>query len=263
MDKTVYRVGEPIKVTALKGTDDDWIGVQLASVSSGTKLWYHLSASGINQAFDITQRSNYDGIAGRDYKFSELEPGKYQLAWLSASKTSFQSGKEAKNMIEFIVVDVSEPLQIGIPFGENSSEPNLSALNDILTDVATLKQAEYTAETWKVLQSAVDTAILVRDNPDHTQAEIDQAYQAISDAILALVAVKPTTQPNRPNVDKNPEETTPENEQNEPTIPEKDTSASANSQNEKKTGCGSTVSSVSLCLLLACVPLVLKKKKLQ
>lgn len=262
-NKSIYRLGEPIYVTALKGEADDWIGMQRADVTSGTKLWYNLGVSGVNEAFDITRQSNYTGVSGTDYKFGKLEEGTYKLAWLSSDKTNFQAGKAASDTVEFKVIDMSEVLALGVPVGDGITDPNDSVLNAALIQAAGLKQSHYTEETWQVLQDALSAAMLVRNDLDHTQEEIDAAYEAIADAIAALVEV-PTKQPDSPQ-QKPTEPETDSTETTEDVAPDSQTATTDDDTDsgvfKNVFGCGGVVGLMPSCIMLALVPLILKKKK--
>ncbi len=261
-NKTMYRLGEPIYVTALTGTDNDWIGMQLTSVISGTKLWYNLSVSGVNQAFDITRQSNYSGTSGTDYKYGKLEAGEYQLAWMSSSKDNFQTGKTASDTVKFTVVDMSETLALGVPVGDGITDPNTTMLNGALTSAAGLKQGSYTSESWQVLQEALKSALEVRNDLEHTQEEIDAAYELIVDAMASLVSipVTPKPTPDSPNQSTDPDEPTSEEDTDAQTSPDSDT---ADSQSDQKSilGCGGVIASMPFCVWMAWIPFTFKKKK--
>ncbi|MBQ7383253.1 MAG: metallophosphoesterase, partial [Clostridia bacterium] len=250
-NKLFYRLGEPIYVTATKGSESDWIGTQLSSVSSGSKLWYDLGVSGVNKAFDITKKSNFVGTGGEDYKYGKIEPGVYELAWVSASKTNFQTGKQAADTLEFTVVDMSEMISLGVPVGDGVTDPNLSVLNAALTEVAKLKQTDYTEESWQRLNNAVTAAMIVRDDAEHTQEEIDSAYEAILDAVAALVKA-----PKKPNSNSSDNVTEPSQ-----TTSDSESDSNTADDNKSKSGCGSLLSRMPLCVLFACVPFAFKKKK--
>ena len=250
-DKRFYRAGEPINVTATKGTAEDWIGMQLTSESSGTALWYKLGVSGLKQAFDISKKSNFTGIEGTEYKYERLAAGEYQLAWVSAAKTNFQTGKKAEDTVKITVVDMSEVLLLGVPVGDGVTDPNPSVLNVALEEVSRLDPADYTAESWQQLQSAVGEASAVKNAPDHTQEDLDLAYEAILNALSALV--KDTSKPNQGN---NGNGTEPSE-----TVSPDEGDTDAKTEKPDESGCGSAVASIPLCLLMACAPLVLKKRK--
>ena len=250
-DKRFYSAGEPINVTAMKGTAEDWIGMQLTSEGSGTALWYKLGVSGLKQEFNITKKSSFVGIEGTEYKYGRLAAGEYQLAWVSADKTNFQSGKQAADTVKITVVDMSEVLLLGVPVGDGITDPNPSVLNAALEEVSRLDPSDYTAESWQQLQSAVGEASAVKNAPDHTQEDLDLAYEAILNALSALV--KDTSKPDHGN---NGNGTEPSE-----TVSPDEGGTDATTEKPDESGCGSAVASIPLCLLMACAPLVLKKRK--
>ena len=250
-DKRFYYSGEAINVTATKGTAEDWIGMQLTGVGSGTALWYKLGVSGLKKEFNITKKSSFTGIEGTEYKYARLEAGEYQLAWVSASKTDFQAGKKAEDTVKITVVDMSEMLMLGVPVGDGVTDPNPSVLNAALEEVSRLDPSDYTAESWQQLQSAVGEASAVKNAPDHTQEDLDMAYEAILNALSALV--KDTSKPDQGN---NGNGTEPSE-----TVSPDEGGTDATTEKPDESGCGSAVASIPLCLLMACAPLVLKKRK--
>ncbi len=74
---------------------------------------------------------------------------------------------------------------------EEPVEPavNKAALTKAITDAQALAEADYTAESWADLQTALAAAIAVRDNDDATQAQVDEALSALNAAVHALVSV--------------------------------------------------------------------------
>ena len=202
-----------------------------------------------------------------DHRFAELKPGTYQLAWVASNKDRFQSGKTAKDTIEFTVVDMSEPLKIGVPVGEGRTMADPSALIGALEEAATLKQKDYTAESWQLLQTAIKAAEVIRDDVNQTQEALDLAYENVRNAITALVTVveKPDL-PKDPTENEDPSKDRAETEQETETIaPGDDGEATeeepAASGIKQLLGCGSAIGTASVGLWFALIPLALKKKK--
>ncbi|MDR1152255.1 MAG: glycoside hydrolase family 3 C-terminal domain-containing protein [Bifidobacteriaceae bacterium] len=68
-----------------------------------------------------------------------------------------------------------------------------AALQSLVDAVATLVQADYTADTWAGAASAVTAARAVLANPAATTAQVQQASQALAKALAGLVAPAPQT----------------------------------------------------------------------
>ncbi len=228
-DKAIYRVGEPIYVTATTGTDADWVGMQTKGITSGSKLWYYLKLSGINQAFNITDKSNFKGTSGADYKFAKLDAGTYEIAWIPSEKTTFQTGKTAENTVTITVLDVGTVQQIGVPQITVTPNADFADLIAKITDAEGLRETHFKPASWQAMQAALEAARSVYNNPDATQESIDQATTALATAIAALEGYANDT----------PTEEEP----------------------AKKSGCRSGIGAASLPLLIALAPVVLKKKK--
>ena len=231
-DKTLYRLGEPIYVTATKGTDTDWVAMQLKSLTTGSRLWYYLKVSGVNQAFDITTQSNYKGTSGADYKFARLEAGEYEIGWIPADKTTFQSGKTAENLVTITILNVPAPKQLGAPQLTVSSNTDLMALTAKIAEAEKLRETHYTAESWQAFVPVLDAARKLLEGAEPTQEAADQATAALTAAIAALVRYTG--------------EVTSETQPQEPT--------------EKK-GCGSSIGALPMVLMAALAPIVIKKKR--
>ena len=71
---------------------------------------------------------------------------------------------------------------------------DLTALNAKITEVEALKEAEYSAETWKVLKTALTAAKALLE-AEATQAQADEALAALEAAVKALAAAPKATEP--------------------------------------------------------------------
>ncbi|KAB7790375.1 glycosyl hydrolase family 95 catalytic domain-containing protein [Bifidobacterium leontopitheci] len=67
-----------------------------------------------------------------------------------------------------------------------------AALNALITQAQGLAEADYTADSWAALKSALSAAVKVRDDASATQAEVDAAAAVLDAAIKGL---KPAEQP--------------------------------------------------------------------
>jgi len=229
-DKSLYRVGEPIYVTATKGTDADWVAMQLKNVTSGSKLWYYLKISGVNQAFDITKQANFKGTSGSDYKFAKLEAGVYEIGWIPSDKTTFQSGKTAENLVTITVVNVASPQKIGVPQFTVTPNTDLFALIAKIAEAEKLRETHYTAASWQGFASALEAAKQLRESVEPTQESVDQATASLVAAIAALERYTGEVDP------------------------------PADDDTSKK-GCRGSIGALPLALTLSLAPTVIKKKK--
>ena len=71
---------------------------------------------------------------------------------------------------------------------------DLTALNAKITEVEALKEAEYSAETWKALKTALTAAKALLE-AEATQAQADEALAALEAAVKALAAAPKATEP--------------------------------------------------------------------
>ncbi len=73
-----------------------------------------------------------------------------------------------------------DKLEVVIP------EADKTALNTAITAAEALVEADYTAETWAAMQTALSEAKTVAANEEATQEEVDAAAKALNDAVTAL-----------------------------------------------------------------------------
>ncbi|MBQ7375574.1 MAG: FIVAR domain-containing protein [Clostridia bacterium] len=83
---------------------------------------------------------------------------------------------------------------------------DFTALDALLAEVKALKEADYTAETWKVLADAITAAEALKANTAATTADVDAALAAIGAAKDALAKASVETDP--PATEKPTEQTT-------------------------------------------------------
>ena len=114
-DKFIYKLGEPINVTATWQKTGDWVGMQLASITSGSHLYYHLDETISDTPLDITKQSVIEATS--KYKYNPVTAGYWQIGWISADnpKQTFQTGKLAEHLITIHVIDPETPKEFGLP----------------------------------------------------------------------------------------------------------------------------------------------------
>ena len=72
----------------------------------------------------------------------------------------------------------------------NVTYPNSKdKINELIKKLKGYKQSDYTADTWKVLQSAIVSATKVISNPNASQTEIDSAFNSLTKAMVGLKRV--------------------------------------------------------------------------
>lgn len=99
------------------------------------------------------------------------------------------SGSITRPIARPITRSISEGIRGG---GDDPLPPvDFTALEDALNDAAQLDGEDYTTTSWAGLQSVVDAGQIVLNNPDATQQQVDDAAQAILDAIDNLVLFSP------------------------------------------------------------------------
>ncbi|MEI3327563.1 MAG: hypothetical protein V8R64_14380 [Thomasclavelia sp.] len=64
--------------------------------------------------------------------------------------------------------------------------PNKDLLQGLINKANSLNAANYSAKTWSVMAEALDEAKAVLDDPEATQAEVDNAKEALTKAMAGL-----------------------------------------------------------------------------
>ena len=72
----------------------------------------------------------------------------------------------------------------------SSIKGDTAALQELINIANELVEKDYTADSWQVLQEAIDAANKVISNENVMQEEVDAAYARLQDAVESLEAVK-------------------------------------------------------------------------
>ena len=181
-DKKVYKLGEPVYVTGIMEKTGDWIGMQLASVTSGSFLNYQLSVAGSEVAVDITKQSSLSTWG----KFQQVTAGYWQIGWISVDnpKQTFQTGKLAEHLITIHIID-PESEELGVPQIMAVANADFTDLKAMIAQAETFRAEDYTIDSWNALQTALIAAKAALDN-DPGQTKVDELTQALQDAMTAL-----------------------------------------------------------------------------
>lgn len=110
------------------------------------------------------------------------------VAWeesdYDASRAGVQKITGTLELIDGVTMEESVPVSIEVTVEEAKKTANYSAVDEALAKAGTLKESEYTPESWKALRDAI--AAVVRGKDSAQQAEVDAMAKAITDAIQNL-----------------------------------------------------------------------------
>jgi len=106
------------------------------------------------------------------------------LANANATQAEVDSALAALTEAHKELVEVEEPTAPVVD--KTALQAKSEAIDEAITD-GTLKGADYTADSWKALQAAQAAAKVVLADANATQAEVDSALAALSDAYAKLV----------------------------------------------------------------------------
>ncbi len=158
-------------------------------------------------AVDAMAKAITDAVAALQYKganYDAVNEAKAKAALLVESNYTAESWKVLQDALAAVVdgKDITEQAEVDAmaqaildaidaleeaPIGD----ADYTAVNELKKVAAALNESDYTAESWKVLQDAL--AAVVEGKKANEQAEVDAMAKAISDAIVGLVKVTPST----------------------------------------------------------------------
>jgi hypothetical protein len=154
-DKTTVRPGESISLT-LTGVMSDGSEADLAKA-------------------DIEYKSSHPQFANIESNgnlFIAEDVGDIREIEVWANVTL--EGKVVQSNIVVINIEVSEPTV------------DKSRLNEVIEAAKALKASDYTKESWSILESNLIDALLVLENEDASQADVDEALEALMAAMDGL-----------------------------------------------------------------------------
>lgn len=190
-------------VTAFDGGEEPSVPVESVAVTADKK---ELKVGETAQATAIVTPDN---ATNKDVTWSVSDKNV-----LSVSKDGTVTAK-AKGTAEVIATaenGVSGKVTIEVTEKDIPVEPDKadkSGLQELVDKYSELKEKDYTADSWKGYQEAMDTAKKVLADEEATQEEVDAASTALKNAVDKLVKVdeqkKPEQKPSDSNKDKNQE----------------------------------------------------------
>jgi len=139
-------------------------------------------------ACTITVRTNTSTLNGR---ITELEALRNNNSYTEASWNAFQNALQAarsvrdnQNATQGQVNDALTALNAA--YSALLPRAETTALNRRITDMEAIANNNYTQESWNAFQNALQTARSVRDNPNATQGQVNDALSALNAAYNGL-----------------------------------------------------------------------------
>lgn len=105
---------------------------------------------------------------------------------LSAAEEVFAATGVSQSAIDKAVSDLNAAIEALVKF---ASKEDKDALTETVKDAGALNKNDYTADSYKTVQDAIDAANEVLNKDGVTEAEIAAAKKAVADAVAALVKV--------------------------------------------------------------------------
>ncbi|WRS27189.1 family 43 glycosylhydrolase [Oscillospiraceae bacterium MB08-C2-2] len=126
----------------------------------------------------------YDANAGKqNIGYTADSWAAFQAAMTSAAQV-LADNTATQNAVDAAVSKLQTAID-GLAL-EPGTPADKSALEALVRDASSLKESNYTAETWKVFKAALDDANVVMEKKDATQADVDAAIAALQSAMDSL-----------------------------------------------------------------------------
>lgn len=99
---------------------------------------------------------------------------------LTAANKAYESETATQEEVNAVAAALREAIA-------GLSRADKAGLNDAINRVKDRNEADYTAESWKAMQDVLATVKKVAEDPNATQAQIDEATRQLSEALRQLV----------------------------------------------------------------------------
>jgi len=139
----------------------------------------------IEEAQKLIDSLDRKDIGDGDGQYPQDEVDKLKDAIDKARDTLGGPGSSEADLLE-VIADLQKAID---DFRDSRINVDFSALNEAIAKAGALKQDDYTKATWDALQKALTNAKVLADKSGVTQAEIDAAEKALTDALNALVRI--------------------------------------------------------------------------
>jgi hypothetical protein len=117
------------------------------------------------------------------------------LAALDSGAVETQEDVDALTKLLVDAINALEPLNGELPPVVRPDGLDYSKIDAALRVAFSAKEENYSADTFAALQAAIDNAYEVMSNPECTQADVNEAYIALVDAINGLLYIGTELQP--------------------------------------------------------------------
>lgn len=137
-----------------------------------------VDTAALEKAIADAEAIKADGYTAESYKALEdaLKDAKDVLDDKAATQTKINDAVQSLNDAVAALVKLA-------------TEEDKSALEEVVKETEKLNKSEYTAESYKAVQDAIDAANAIMKKDGATQSEIEAAKKAVADAVAALVKV--------------------------------------------------------------------------
>jgi len=147
--------------------------------------------------FDMDRMLNDDAYKAKFMEYYAAHTGDgviVEMAGMTFDVDAYMNAPEGTSMADFAAANPTAP-PAGAVIWDGTGEPgvpavNKDALNAKIDEAKAKVEAEYTADSWTAMQTALTAAEAVAADANATQAGVDAAATTLDEAITALV-VKP------------------------------------------------------------------------
>ena len=199
-DKTELQSLVDVAADLVEGnyTEESWTELQEALVEANTALENeNAMQEEVDEAYDKLQAA-IEGLEEAEVvdktlleamvnKVLGLEENKYKESSWQAILPVLEKAQEILASEEASQLEVDNAYEGLIrAYLDLRLKPNKDVLNDLIQQVNGLNKASYSAKTWNVMQDALDKAMAVLDDPEASQAEVDNAKDVLAKAMAGL-----------------------------------------------------------------------------
>ena len=193
----IERAGEK-KETDYPGKADEWKTMQDALADArtveenadATQIEIDVATRQLSEAIrqlDAEKTVNKNALIAAIARTQDMKETDYTASSWKAFQRALEAANQAVTSDTVTQDEVNAATAALREALEKLSRADKSGLNAAIDRANERKEAEYTAESWTVMQEALAAVKKVAENADATQSEIDEATYQLSDALRKLV----------------------------------------------------------------------------
>ena len=148
------------------------------------------AADALKSAIDgLIERGDKAGLNSLIADAEALDEEDYTIGTWATFKAALDAAKDVAANIDATQPEIDEAKDaLEIAMNNLIKRGDRSALSDLIDEAQALNEADYTSDTWQALKDALEAAKAVVEDEDASQQAIDDAADALRNAIDGLIA---------------------------------------------------------------------------